>query len=213
MNVPCSLPCSPPRACSPSTRRSRPREPISRRCGKRRRRARRRGARDPGVGAAAAAAQRVGAVHAADDERRATDRHQHRRQRADHDADRASFANSTNGSLTLSQLVWDFGQTWNRFQAAQFSRRGPGQDQRTPLNDVALGVRAAFFSARAAKELLRVAKETLDNQERHLEQMQGFVEVGTRPAIDLAQARTDRANARVQLISGAERLRRRRARR
>ena len=46
-----------------------------------------------------------------------------------------------------------------------------------------------------------VAHETLANQERHLEQIQGFVEVGTRPPIDLAQARTERANARVQLIN------------
>jgi outer membrane protein len=115
--------------------------------------------------------------------------------------DRPTLANSTNGSLTLSQLIWDFGQTLNRFQAAQLSAEAVGQDQRTRLNGVTYNVRSAFFSALAAKELMLVARETLANQERHFEQVQGFVEVGTRPAIDLAQARTDRANARVQLIS------------
>jgi len=45
-----------------------------------------------------------------------------------------------------------------------------------------------------------VAEETLANQEAHLKQIQGFVEVGTRPEIDLAQARTDRANAEVTRI-------------
>ncbi|MBL8957842.1 MAG: TolC family protein [Myxococcaceae bacterium] len=109
--------------------------------------------------------------------------------------------NFTNGSVTLSQLIWDFGQTWNRFQAAQFNADAASQDAQTRLNTVVFGVRSAFFSALAAKELLVVAKETLANQERHFGQVQGFVEVGTRPAIDLAQARTDRANARVQLIS------------
>ena len=62
-------------------------------------------------------------------------------------------------------------------------------------------VRTAYFAARAAKDLVAVARETLANQEAHLRQIQGFVEVGTRPEIDLAQARTDRANARVQLIN------------
>jgi outer membrane protein len=49
--------------------------------------------------------------------------------------------------------------------------------------------------------LVKVAEETLRNQEAHLKQIQGFVEAGTRPEIDLAQARTDRANAQVQLIN------------
>ncbi len=114
---------------------------------------------------------------------------------------RPTFANSTNGSVQVTQLLWDFGQTWNRFQAAQFNAEAAGQDAETRMNTVLYGVRAAFFSAQAAKEMLVVAKETLANQERHYDQVAGFVEVGTRPAIDLAQARTDRANARVQLIA------------
>ena len=36
---------------------------------------------------------------------------------------------------------------------------------------------------------------------RHLGQIDGFVTEGTRPQIDLAQARADRATARVQLIA------------
>jgi outer membrane protein len=50
------------------------------------------------------------------------------------------------------------------------------------------------------KDLVRVARETLDNQVRRIRQIEGFVRVGTRPEIDLAEARTDEANARVQLI-------------
>ena len=67
--------------------------------------------------------------------------------------------------------------------------------------DAAYDVRLAFFSARANEALVDVAKETLDNQKRHLEQVQGFVDVGTRPEIDLAQSKSDVATARVQLIT------------
>jgi len=62
-------------------------------------------------------------------------------------------------------------------------------------------VKTAWFSASAARDLVAVARESLANKEQHLKQVQGFVEVGTRPEIDLAQARADRANAVVVLIS------------
>jgi outer membrane protein len=101
---------------------------------------------------------------------------------------------------TLSQLVWDFGKSTGRFRAAREGAAAQEQAERSTAIDVLLDVRSAFFSARAARDLVGVARETLENQEAHLRQVQAFVEVGTRPEIDLAQARTDRANAEVQLI-------------
>src|SRR6185369_10157000 len=62
-------------------------------------------------------------------------------------------------------------------------------------------VRVAYFETRAAKDLVGVAHETLANQERHLSQTEAFVRAGTRAEIDLAQVRTDRANARVSVIN------------
>lgn len=102
---------------------------------------------------------------------------------------------------TLSQLVWDFGQASGRWRAAQASAEAQRDSERFTSLQVTLGVQSAFFTARAGKALLTVARENLANQEAHLRQIQGFVQAGTRPDIDLAQARTDRANAEVQLIN------------
>ncbi len=102
---------------------------------------------------------------------------------------------------TLSQLIWDFGQTPGRWRAAEASADSQRESERATLQQIVLGARTAYFGARAARDLVGVARENLANQEAHLRQIQGFVEVGTRPEIDLAQARTDRANAQVQLIS------------
>jgi outer membrane protein len=102
---------------------------------------------------------------------------------------------------TVSQLLWDFGQSPNRFRAARAGAEAQRETEQATGQQVVFGVRAAYFTARAAKDLVAVARETLSNQEAHLRQIQGFVEVGTRPEIDLAQARTDRANAQVQLIN------------
>jgi outer membrane protein len=105
-------------------------------------------------------------------------------------------------SLNARLLVWDFGQTSGRWRAAQALAEGQGQTERATRADVALGIRTTYFDAVAAKALVAVARDTLANTERHLEQVRAFVEVGTRPPIDLAQERTNVANARVQLIQG-----------
>jgi outer membrane protein len=106
-----------------------------------------------------------------------------------------------NLGLTVTQLIYDFNQTKGKYDAAKASVVAQEKTQRATLLQVMLSVRSAYFEARANKALVAVARETLENQERHLAQIQGFVEVGTRPEIDLAQARTDRANAQVQLIT------------
>ncbi len=99
-----------------------------------------------------------------------------------------------------SFVLWDFGQTRGQWHAAEASARGLAQSESATRLEVILGARTAYFRARAQKALVGVARESLANRERHLGQIDGFVTEGTRPMIDLAQARADRATARVQLI-------------
>lgn len=109
--------------------------------------------------------------------------------------DRFSF------NVTAQQTLWDAtGQLARWRQNAAWAESVEATERATRLQ-TALTVRTYYFAARADKALVQVARETLANQERHLGQIEGFVKVGTRPEIDLAQARTDRANARVQLIN------------
>ncbi|MFL5306099.1 MAG: TolC family protein [Polyangia bacterium] len=103
--------------------------------------------------------------------------------------------------LSASQLVYDFGETINRWKAANVAADAADVSVHATEAQVAYNARVAFFTARAAKDMVRVARETLANQEKHLQQVQGFVEVGTHPAIDLSQARADRATAQLQLIN------------
>jgi len=102
--------------------------------------------------------------------------------------------------LRATQLLWDFGQAWYAKEAAKKTAAAQAQTQRATELDISFGVRSAFLTAGANRALVDVARATLGNQERHRAQIQGFVEVGTRPPIDLAQARTDVANAKLALI-------------
>jgi len=100
----------------------------------------------------------------------------------------------------VNQLLWDFGQTYGRYKAARSLTEAQENNERAVSLQIDNTVRAAFFLARANRALVTVANEAVVNFGKHLEQVQGFVEVGTRPEIDLAQARADLANARSQLI-------------
>ena len=109
--------------------------------------------------------------------------------------------NYWSSGLTLNQFIWDFGQTTDRWRAARATAEAQNQTARAVEQQIVAGVRSAYFTARAQKSLVQVAQENLNNLELHLKQIEGFVAAGTRPKIDLAQARADRANGRVQLIS------------
>lgn len=106
-----------------------------------------------------------------------------------------------NFGANASQLLWDFGQTSERTHAADKLTDSFRISERSIQFQVILNVRRAYFTARAQKALIRVAEQTMANLERHLSQIQGFVTVGTRPEIDLAQARSDLATERVALIN------------
>jgi outer membrane protein len=101
----------------------------------------------------------------------------------------------------LSQLLWDFNLTLDRWRSSRSLAEATRDTELAIRLSTILGVQVAYFNAGARRDLVRVAQETLQNQTRHLRQIEGFVRVGTRPEIDLAQARTDDANARYQLIT------------
>jgi outer membrane protein len=108
---------------------------------------------------------------------------------------------SLSDNISASMLLFDFGATPNRYRAARAQAEAARDSEQATALQVDFNVRAAYFDARANKALVGVAEETLANQQRHLDQTEGFVQAGTHPEIDLVQARTDTANARVQLIN------------
>ncbi len=102
--------------------------------------------------------------------------------------------------VTGTQLIYDFGQTSGKYRAADLNVEAQRYSEQATRLQVVLNVRTAYFSARAMKELVAVALETLDDQNKHLAQVQGQVTVGVQPPIALAQQKAACANAVVQLI-------------
>jgi outer membrane protein len=102
--------------------------------------------------------------------------------------------------VSATQLIYDFGQTSERYVAARSAVDAQRYEEQVTRLNVVSSVRQAYFTARAEKDLVDVALDTLENQKKHLVQVQAFVTVGTQPEIALAQQKAAVANARVQLI-------------
>ena len=103
--------------------------------------------------------------------------------------------------VTASQLIYDFGQTTGKWKAAKVTARSQLDSEARTAQQVVYNLRAAYYNAAATYALVKVAQDGLANQEAHLVQAQGFVRAGTQPEIALAQALTNRATARVALIT------------
>jgi outer membrane protein len=100
---------------------------------------------------------------------------------------------------TLGQVV--FGPAdYHAWRSADATARSLDYTADVTRLDAVSGVRAAYFAARADRDLARVAQETVANDQAHLRQVEAFVEVGTQPSIALAQSRSALASAQLSLI-------------
>ena len=104
------------------------------------------------------------------------------------------------GSVTLNQLLYDFGKTdaLHRQAYAQFT--SAHASLASAENDAVFNFRQAFFNVHKQEELVRVGEETVRQFEKRLEQVKGFVDAGTRQKYDLTKAQVDLGNAQLTLV-------------
>lgn len=106
---------------------------------------------------------------------------------------------SYNAGIGISWLVYDFGKTNARIAASRASADAAKYDVDSAQQDVVLDARVAYLKAVAAKELVDVARQNLRNEQRHYNQVKAFVDIGTRPKVDLARQQTLVATAEAAL--------------
>lgn len=109
--------------------------------------------------------------------------------------------NFFNFGVNASQLIYDFGQTEGRKEAAESTREANRATEQTTEVQIAFNVSRAYYQALAQQELVMVGRDSVANQEKHVAQIEGLVKAGIRPDIDLASVRTTLANAKVGLIT------------
>ena len=105
------------------------------------------------------------------------------------------------GGLQVNATLWDFGRSWYRYQSALSTAQAQEAQERSQQRVSDYTVRTLFFAAASQRELVEINRVALENNEARFAQIEGMVRVGTRPEIDLAQAKADRANAKLALLN------------
>ncbi len=101
--------------------------------------------------------------------------------------------NSTN--FSMSQLLFDFGRTLDSIRAALASVEASTADLETTRQTVILNTKQAYYSVLAGQRLLQVADETVQQNQKHLEEAQARFDVGLAPRFDVTQAQVQLSNA------------------
>ena len=91
-----------------------------------------------------------------------------------------------NLGATASQLIYDFNQTLDRIRAAKAANAQYALTEQEARVTTHLTVRTAYYNARAQKALLGVARDTLENEKKHLTLTEAQIRVGVQPEIALA---------------------------
>jgi outer membrane protein len=110
-------------------------------------------------------------------------------------------------TLSVNQVLYDFGKTGNALDAARFGTQSAEMDVDRVVQEVVLNVKKAYFALLQAKKMVSVAQRTLGQTESHLKQAEAFFRAGSKPRFDVTRAEVDVNNARLGLINAENSVR------
>lgn len=104
-------------------------------------------------------------------------------------------------SVTLNQLLYDFGTTKSQVNTAQFNLQAANSDAETTVQTVVINVQQAYFSLQQAQRLVKVNEEALTQFKQHLDLAKGRFKAGVTAKVDVTTAEVDLSNAQLNLIT------------
>jgi TolC family type I secretion outer membrane protein len=115
--------------------------------------------------------------------------------------DGASAQNNYSGSVSASQLLYDFGKTpANIKQYQEYLKQARLNYQAQELS-IITNIKTSYFSALKAREELIIAQETLESSKLHLKLAKTSYEVGKVAKLDVTKAEVEVANAELNLVN------------
>jgi len=114
--------------------------------------------------------------------------------------------NQYSGSINLNQNIYDFGKTSSSVDVSKHNLESSRSDLSTSQDTIILGVKQAYYGVLQAKRNRDVAADVIKQFQLHLDQAQGFYDVGTKARIDVIKAEVDLSNAKLSLINAENAL-------
>lgn len=113
---------------------------------------------------------------------------------------------SYSASVSLNQLIYDFGKTPASIRQAYESKLSTEALLKSTENNIVYNTRQAYYDLIKQQALVKVAEETVHQFQVHLEQTQNLFEVGRRIKYDITKAKVDLGTARIDLINARNTL-------
>lgn len=110
-------------------------------------------------------------------------------------------------TLSMNQLLYDFGKTGNSSDVAKWSVKSSKLDAERVRQEIILNVKQSFFALLQARKIAEVAQTTVEQTGRHLSQAQAFFQAGSRPRFDVTRAEVDVNNAKLGSINALNNVR------
>jgi outer membrane protein len=104
------------------------------------------------------------------------------------------------GGVAFSQLITDFGRTWNLLSNSQYQEKAAEQNAVATTQQIVLVVDQSFYNALETKALLRVAQDTVKARQLFADQIQALTNAKLKSDVDLAFAKVDLARANLLLL-------------
>jgi len=101
--------------------------------------------------------------------------------------------------LNFNQNIYDFGLTRGAVERGRAELAQAQENRDRIRQQTLLNVRNAYFAVLAAQELVQVREQTVQDQSKHLDQIQSFFQVGRVPEIDVTRQEVQLANAQLDL--------------
>lgn len=113
----------------------------------------------------------------------------------------AAASKTHNAGVGLTDDLISFGRAAAALRQAQAQREAARESLRSAENDTVYGACLAFFGLYRAQELLDVDEASVQDFQRHLDQVRVMAEIGTRIRYDVTKAEVDLGNARLTALT------------
>jgi outer membrane protein TolC len=114
--------------------------------------------------------------------------------------------NQYTSSVVLNQNIYDFGKTSSSVDVSKYNLESSLSDLTSFQDTIIVSVKQAYYGVLQAKRNRDVAADVIKQFQLHLDQAQGFYDVGTKAKIDVIKAEVDLSNAKLSLINAENAL-------
>ncbi len=105
-----------------------------------------------------------------------------------------------NAEVGVNQYIYDFGKTRERLAASRYALDTSARNLDQTIADVILTTQVNYYEILKKRYMVKVNQQSLDMQEKHLEEAKAFYSAGLRPKIDVTRGEVQFANTHLELI-------------